>query len=91
MDNPNKWTKLISNLRFTHIPYSLIKKMKIKTKNNKEYEGQTYEDFQQILNTLKTNKEEDLVQEITLETKNRKIKKETQSYLDRIFSKMFKK
>jgi len=89
MDKPTRWSKLIKSLRFDHIPFNLIRRAKIVTKNKVEYIGSTYDDFQNIIQTINKSLDSDLIETMNIETKDRKIKKEAQNYVDRLFSKYF--
>jgi len=89
MDKPTRWSKIIKSLRFNNIPYSLIKKTKIVTKNHKEFEAKTEEDFKEVINQIKNLPNEDVIEKITIETQNRKIKKQVDEYIDNLFGKVF--
>lgn len=89
MDKPTRWNKLVKTLRFNHIPFTLIRRAKIVTKNKVEYVGSTHEEFQSIIHEINKSENADLIESINIETKDRKIKKEVSSYIDRLFSKYF--
>ena len=90
VDNPTKWNKIISNLKFNNIPFTLINKIKVTTKNNKEYEGNTYDDFLLILELIKNQPAPDVIFSLKIDPKNRKIKKLVQECLLEVREKLTK-
>jgi glutamate mutase epsilon subunit len=90
MDKPTRWSKMISNLRYVHIPYALMKKARILTKNNKEYFGSSQKELLEIMNKVNDVDSDDSIKDMEILTKNRKIKKEVNEYIDQLFKDIFK-
>lgn len=88
MNSNTRWHRLIKRLNFSFIPFNFMSSVRIKTTNNKLYEGRNQQDFQEIFE--QTSKDEsDSISSIEFEPNNKRIKREVQKDLDPLFEKYF--
>ena len=89
MEKPTRWQILINSLKYGFVPFKFVKVIRIKTSNNKIYEGKDAEDFKNIIENIKHSDPEEIVTDITFEPQNRKIKKEVRKFSEPLFNKYF--
>ena len=89
MNSNTRWHRLTKSLKFTFIPFRFMNYVRIRTKNNKLYEGSSQADFTEIFDKIQKDTNEDSITAIEFEPDNRKIKKEVRKDLDPLFEKHF--
>lgn len=89
MSTSTRWHRLFRSLTYNHIPFSLVKSIRVTTKEKKEYTGNDFAAFSKMIEELHKPENNDSISNIIFEPEHRKIRRTIQadvdSYLDNHF------